>query len=154
MVSLTTKQPNIQLASQSEQALEEISTFLNDLGNKLVLFDIYKDNMQLNSEILENFFNLLVDLVLNCVSAIKHFRKNDMMNAVKLLAWKNIDARFRKIIRDLDSKIDHLRNTQDTQTRRFAREHIDREAHPESTMLRFGIMRDLVGGKSQIKSFK
>ena len=99
----------IKLASQSEQALGEISTFLNDLGNKLVLFDIYKDNMQLSHEILENFFSLMVDLVLNCVSAIKHFRKNDIMTAVKATAWKGIDAKFQKTIRELDSKIEHLR---------------------------------------------
>lgn len=89
--------------------MEEISTILTDLGNKLVLFDIYKEHMRLDNELLETFFNLLVDLVLNSVSAIKHFRKNDIVVAVKVLTWNTIKEKFYKTFKDLDSKIDHLR---------------------------------------------
>lgn len=65
--------------------------------------------MEIDPSLLEEFFNLLVDILLDSVEAIKHFRRNNIKTAVTINRWTGVEGKFRKTLKALESKIDHLR---------------------------------------------
>ena len=103
------------MASESDEALNEIATYLNDLGSKLTLFEMYNRSIELDPDLLEAFFDLLVDLVIDSVAAIKHFRKNDVSTAVTVMTWTSVHNKFTKTVKDIASKIDHLQRLVEAQ---------------------------------------
>ena len=88
---------------------------MNDLGQRLILFELYNESIELDSHLLETFFAILVDLVLNTVTAIKHFRKTDVQSAVIIATWRNVRGRFGQTLRNISSKIDHLQKLVEAQ---------------------------------------
>ena len=58
--------------SRQLAALSRIAGILNRLGQTLSLFELYNQSIDLNDEILENVFDLLVVLVMHTGQAIKH----------------------------------------------------------------------------------
>ncbi|KAI9671547.1 MAG: hypothetical protein M1817_003599 [Caeruleum heppii] len=105
----------IELASQSEQALGEIAKVLNELGQQLNLFEIYSESLELDPQLLETFFDVLVDLVLNTVAAIKHFRKNDMQTAVVIATWSTVHSQFADTLKNIASRVQHLQKLVEAQ---------------------------------------
>lgn len=103
------------LASQSELALREVASILNDLGQHLTLFEIYSESIELDPQLLETFFDLLVDLVLNAVAAIKHFRKNDIHTAVSISAWSAVHRKFADMLKSIASRVEHLQKLVEAQ---------------------------------------
>lgn len=59
-----------------------------------MLYDLYSESITLDPQLQETFFDLLVDLLLNTVVAIKHFRKNDVQIAVTIATWTNVQSKF------------------------------------------------------------
>lgn len=98
-----------QLGSKSDGALQEVASYLGELGEKLALFEVYKKSVDLDPELLERFFELLVDIVLACVAAIKHFRKHGVNLAIGFASWNSIDKQFSKTLQSFTHRIEHLR---------------------------------------------
>ncbi|KAL8647404.1 MAG: hypothetical protein Q9210_005582 [Variospora velana] len=103
------------LSSQSEQALQEIANILNELGQRLTLFDIYSKSIELDPQLREAFFNILVNLLLNTVTAIKHFRKNDIQIAVMIATWTTVQCKFSQTLKNITTKVDHLQKLLEAQ---------------------------------------
>ena len=88
--------------------MQEIAKYLGELSEKLALFEVYKSRINMDPELLENFFNLLVDLVIACAIAIKHFRKNPVDQLINA-SWSNVDKQFSKTLQEFTHRIDHIR---------------------------------------------
>ena len=101
--------PPLQLGSRSDDALQEVTKYLGELSEKLALFEVYKSRVDLDPELLERFFGLLVDLVLACAVAIKHFRKHRVSEAITFASWSNVDRQFSKTLQEFTHRIEHLR---------------------------------------------
>ena len=99
----------MQLASESEKVLNEIAKILGDLDQGLALFEIYSQGLELEPSLLQALFDILVELVLCSVAAIKHFRKNDIHNATVILSWNTIRSSFAAIIQEISTKVNHLK---------------------------------------------
>jgi hypothetical protein len=81
---------------------------LNKLGDQLTLFEVFSRSMDIDPEILEALFDLLVELVLNSAAATKHFRKHDVQTAVTILTWGSIHSKFAEVLSNISKKIEHL----------------------------------------------
>ena len=99
----------LQLGSKSDDAMQEVSKYLVELSEKLALFEVYKTRVDLDPQLLERFFGLLVDLVLACAIAIKHFRKNGFNTAFSFASWTNVETQFSKTLQEFTHRIEHLR---------------------------------------------
>lgn len=98
------------MGSRSDDALQEIAKYLGELSEKLALFEVYRTSTELDPDLFEKFFGLLVDIVLACSSAIKHFRRNGVTGiALGLASWNNVEKQFSKTLQDLTSRVEHLR---------------------------------------------
>ncbi|KAI1130884.1 hypothetical protein F5Y10DRAFT_234969 [Nemania abortiva] len=114
----------ILLASESENALGEITTILSDLGHRLALFEIYSNDLELEPSLLQALFDVLVDLALCSVTTIKHFRKNDIYSATTILSWSTIRGDFTSIIQETSRKVNHLKEVVEAQNvKRLSRNH-------------------------------
>ncbi|KAI0104343.1 hypothetical protein GGR51DRAFT_522349 [Nemania sp. FL0031] len=105
----------IHLASESENALGDITTILSDLGHPLALFEIYSNDLKLEPSLLQALFDVLVDFTLCSVTTIDHFRKNDIYSATANLPWNIIRGDFTAIIQETSSKINHLKEVVEAQ---------------------------------------
>ena len=99
----------MQLGSRSDDALQEVTNYLRELSEKLALFEVYRSRVDLDPELIETFFGLLVDLVLACAIAIKHFRKNGVNQVLSFASWTNVDRQFSKTLQEFTHRIEHLR---------------------------------------------
>jgi hypothetical protein len=98
-----------QIASQSDQTLTEVVNILSELGNRLEIFETYRQSMDLDQETLQAFFDTLVDLTINIAAAIKHFRRYRIRDALSPSSnWSALVKRFSDNIRTLQSRLDHL----------------------------------------------
>jgi hypothetical protein len=97
------------LGTKSDDVLQEVSKYLSELTEKLALFEVYSKSVDLDPELCERFFSLLVDLVLACALAIKYFRKSGVSLALGLASWDNVDKQFSKTLQDFTYRVDHLR---------------------------------------------
>ncbi|KAM3446486.1 hypothetical protein MY3296_009633 [Beauveria thailandica] len=93
--------------TRSEDALHEISYYLRKVDQNLHLFGIYREKVTTDPEIVAEFFDILVQLLLNCAKAIKHFRKNDA--PLKHVAWPRIRQNFTTTLEELASRLDHVK---------------------------------------------
>lgn len=91
----------------SEDALHEISKYLRRVEQNPHPFEIYREKVTLDPEIVSEFFDILVQLLLNCAEAIKHFRKNDA--PLKHVAWPRIRQNFTATLEELTSRLDHVK---------------------------------------------
>ncbi|UKZ53095.1 hypothetical protein TrVGV298_006883 [Trichoderma virens] len=98
----------IQLGSRSDEALRDVTQYLLELSDKIELFEVYRRSVDLDPELLDRFFAILVDLLLAGAMAIKHFRKNDG-RTIGLASWDNINNQFSKNLQNFSSRIEHLR---------------------------------------------
>jgi hypothetical protein len=89
--------------------MQEVTVLLNELGQQLALFEIYSRCVNLEPHLLEAFFDVLVDLMLSVVGAIKYFRKNDVDSAVLARGWSPVHDKFLLTLRNITSKVNHLR---------------------------------------------
>lgn len=110
MESLTFDIASTQLGSKSDDAFQEVTRYLGELSEKLALFEVYQSRIDLDPSLFESFFGLLVDLVLACASAIKHFRKNGVSQAINFTSWTNVDRHFSKNLQEFTHRIEHLRH--------------------------------------------
>jgi hypothetical protein len=63
----------------------------------------------------KHFFDVLVDLVLNTVTAIKHFRRNDIEIAVVVANWTTVLRTFADNLRKIAVKVDLLQKLVEAQ---------------------------------------
>lgn len=89
--------------------MREIATYLGELSEKIELFEVYKKSVDLEPEVLDKFFGILVDIAIAGASAIKYFRKNDINRALALGTWSNVDRQFSRTLQDFAARIDHLK---------------------------------------------
>jgi len=96
--------------SQSDTTLTEIANILDELGNSLKLFDVYRKSADLDEETLSALFDILVDLTLTLASAIKHFRSYRIENSLSPNPnWSTLVSRFSGNLGKLRSRIEQLR---------------------------------------------
>lgn len=89
---------------------------LDELGRSLTTFEVSCRTINLDADLLEEFFNLMVDLMLDSVSVIRHLRKaDDISTAITLLGWGNVQKKFTSTLKRLQIKVDHLQRLADVQ---------------------------------------
>lgn len=74
------------------------------------LFDIYNQSLELDPETLQVFFDILVELIISIVTAIKHFRRNRISDAILPTNsnWGILTKRFTTDLQRLQSRLDQL----------------------------------------------
>jgi hypothetical protein len=96
--------------SQSDTALAEIAGILDELGDNLKLFEIYRSSLDLDEETMSALFDILVELTLAIASAIRHFRSYRIQDALSPHTnWSTLVGRFSGSIQKLRSRIEQLR---------------------------------------------
>jgi hypothetical protein len=96
---------SFKLGSRSDDALREVAKYLDELSAQIELFEVYRKSLDLDPDLLERFFGLLVDLVLAAAKAIKYFRKHD----ISLSSWNHVNKEFSQSLQDFAARIEHLR---------------------------------------------
>jgi hypothetical protein len=101
------------LACKSEETLREIAGVLNELGQHLATLEIYRDSIALDVVLLDTLFNILVDLLLGTVDALRHFRNYDsnIQKALEMTTWLDVRKRFAETPTNINSKIQQLEKT-------------------------------------------
>lgn len=79
------------------------------------MFEIYREGLELEASLLQALFDILVELVLCSVTAIKHFRKNDIHSATVILSWDTIRGNYAAIIQEISQKVNHLKELVEAQ---------------------------------------
>jgi hypothetical protein len=111
------------VAADSERALSEIVATLSDLGQCLELFEIYRDSIDLQPASLASMFDILVELILCSVAAIRHLRKSDIGVATTVISWSSIRQRFSGILKEISNKVEHLRQLVTAEHNRQLKDH-------------------------------
>ena len=96
------------MASQSEQALFEVSRRLSNLSAQFQLFEEYSVSLTLDPDTLQSFFDILVELTLCTTKAIRHFRRNSVDRFLDLTTWGKLDNQFRENLQTLSGRLDQL----------------------------------------------
>ncbi|KAJ3496070.1 hypothetical protein NLG97_g2939 [Lecanicillium saksenae] len=116
--------------TRSEDALHEISHYLRKVDQNLHLFEIYREKVTTDPEIVAEFFDILVQILLNCAKAIKHFRKNDA--PLKHVAWPRIQQNFTTTLEELSSRLDHVKKLVEARNLVQVNQSLDKLALVES----------------------
>ncbi|KAJ5803463.1 uncharacterized protein N7503_005913 [Penicillium pulvis] len=106
----------IQLASQSERALNEIVTLLGGIQKSLTLFDLYAKDVKLDAAFLDAVFDILVELMTCSALAIRHFRMHVGNFQPRNAAWDKIRGQFTKVLTDIADKAEFLRSISEAQS--------------------------------------
>jgi hypothetical protein len=82
---------------------------LGHFGNKLELFEVYRTDLDLGSDtdMLDRFFDILVELQVTCATVIRHFRKQ-ANNPLEVRYWSAIESRLNETLQNLTNEVDHL----------------------------------------------
>lgn len=115
---------SLQLASQCNQAFTAIIQILDGLTDRLQLFDVFRRSLEFDRETLQELFDILVELIINIVSAIRYFRRNPIGAAIVSAKWTSLDTKFFTDLRRLRSRLDQLHKLADAKTSvRWTRSH-------------------------------
>ncbi|RWA07908.1 hypothetical protein EKO27_g7190 [Xylaria grammica] len=102
----------VDVASQSEEALSEISRYLSNLGGQFKLFEEYKASLTLDPDTLQSFFDILVELTLCTAKAIRHFRRTPADRLLDIISWGKLDSQFKENLSILSERLDQLQKLQ------------------------------------------
>jgi hypothetical protein len=88
---------------------------LAEISQNLELFEIYAETIKVKPEILTSLFDILIDVVLCSVAAIKHFRKTGDQNVTGLPGWGRVTSKFQETLKKCVNRITHLKELVEAQ---------------------------------------
>ncbi len=97
------------MASQSEQALSEVSKHFRNISERFKEFEEYRASPVLDAETLQDFFDILVELTLCTAKAIRHFRRSSIENFLAMSIWGKLHGQFKVMLDALSERLDQLR---------------------------------------------